>query len=418
MEKIVIEGGKKLSGVIDIGGAKNAVLPLMASGIMVTDGTLILRNVPRVLDVITMRELLGYLGLKVEDSKDTIKIHNSNLSKFNPPAEFVTAMRASVLVMGPLLGRYGRVVTPLPGGCAIGDRPIDQHLEAFKAMGARVKVQSDYVEIECDKLKGTEFTFKKSTVTGTGNAIMSAVFADGETVLHNCAREPEIVELSDVLNRMGAKISGAGTETIVIKGVSSLKGVEHNVMSDRIEAGTYIIAGVLAGEELKIRNIVPEHINALLNKLKECGADFCLENNSIMIKGGEKLIASDVVTEVYPGFPTDLQAQFMSLMCFADGKSKIKESIFENRFQHVKELKKMGADIVLDGNVAYINGGRRLRGATVRASDLRASACLVIAGLGAEGVTEIEGLEHLDRGYEKIEDKLSGAGARIKRVKK
>lgn len=417
MEKIIIEGGAKLSGVIEVGGAKNAVLPLMAAGIMVTDGTLVLKNVPRVLDVVTMKDLLRHLGAEIEYSNDTIKISSSKISIFNPPADFVTAMRASVLVMGPLLGRFGRVVTPLPGGCAIGDRPIDQHLEVFKAMGSEVNIHSNFVEVKCKKLKGADFTFRISTVTGTENAIMAAIFAEGETVLRNSAREPEIVELAEVMNKMGAKINGAGTDTIKIKGISSLKGIIHTVMPDRIEAGTYIIAAVLSGNRVIVKNIIPEQINALLKKLMDCGADFQVEKDSIIVSGGRRLIATDVVTEVYPGFPTDLQAQFMALMCFTPGKSVVREAIFENRFQHVNELKKMGADIILDGSVARINGGRRLIGAPVRASDLRASACLIIAGLGAKGITEIEGLEHLDRGYEKIEDKLSGVGAKIKRVK-
>ncbi len=417
MERIIIEGGSVLSGTVDISGAKNAVLPLMACGIMVTDGTLILENVPRVVDVITMKELLQYLGLDIEYSDDVIKIGNSELSNFNLPVDFVTAMRASVLIMGSMLGRLGRVVTPLPGGCAIGDRPIDQHLEAFKAMGARVDIQSNSVEVQCDKLKGTEFRFRISTVTGTENALMAAVFADGETVLHNCAKEPEVVELASVLNKMGAKISGAGTDTIRVTGVSSLKGIRHKIMPDRIEAGTYVIAACLSGERVIIRNIIPEQMDALLKKLKECGADFHIGHDSIEVSGRKILTGTNVVTEVYPGFPTDLQAQFMALMCFAEGKSVIKESIFENRFQHVNELRKMGADIFLDGNIAYISGGRMLNGAVVRASDLRASASLIIAALGANGITEIEGLEHLDRGYEKIEDKLSGVGAKIKRVR-
>lgn len=418
MEKLIIEGNAKLSGKIEVGGAKNAVLPLMAAGILVTDGKLILNNVPNVLDVETMRELLDELGLTITYTQSKVEVESSEIKIFNPSKNFVSAMRASVLVMGPLLGRYGKVISPLPGGCAIGERPIDQHLSAFKAMGAKVNITGEYVELECESLRGADFTFKVSTVTGTENAIMAGVFADGVTVLHNCAKEPEVVELVEVLNRMGAKIKGAGTETIEIKGVTSLKGIEHKVMPDRIEAGTYIIAGVLAGDELLIQNIIPEHVRSLLAKLKECGADFTLENHSIRVKGSKTLVASDVITEVYPGFPTDLQAQYMALMCFAKGRSAIKESIFENRFQHVAELRKMGADIVLDGGIAYVNGGRKLKGATVRATDLRASACLVIAGLGAEGITEIEGLEHLDRGYEKMEDKLFKAGARIKRVKK
>ncbi len=417
MERIIIEGGSALSGTVDIGGAKNAVLPLMASGIMVTDGTLILENVPRVLDVMTMKELLQSLGLKIEYSDNMVKISNSELSGFTPPVDFVTAMRASVLVMGPLIGRFGRVSTQLPGGCAIGERPIDQHLEAFKAMGARVDIQSNSVEVRCNRLKGTEFRFRISTVTGTENALMAAVFAEGETVLHNCAKEPEVAELAGVLNKMGAKITGAGTDTIRVRGVSSLKGVKHRVMPDRIEAGTYIIAGVLSGERIIVRNVIPAHIDALLRKLKECGADFQIKHDSIEVSGRKGLTGTDVVTEVYPGFPTDLQAQFMALMCFAEGRSVIKESIFENRFHHVNELRKMGADISLSGNVAYINGGRRLNGTVVRASDLRASASLVIAGLGAKGTTEIEGLEHLDRGYEKMEDKLLRVGAKIKRVR-
>lgn len=416
MEKIIIEGGATLAGVIEIGGAKNAVLPLMASGIMVTDGTLVFKNVPRVIDVITMIELLRYLGLQIEYYGNIIKIRNSNLSKFAPQSDFVIAMRASVLVMGPMLGRFGKIVTPLPGGCAIGERPIEQHLEAFKAMGAKVNISDSLVEIKGENLRGTDFTFRVSTVTGTENAIMAAVLANGETILRNCAKEPEIVELSKVLNKMGGKIEGAGTETIKITGVTSLKGVEHKVMPDRIEAGTYVISAVLAGEKVIIKDIIPEHIRSLLQKLRDAGAQISESDDSITIYGGRQLKGVDITTETYPGFPTDLQAQFMALMCFAKGKSVIKETIFENRFQHVKELKKMGATISLNGNTALVKGVKQLKGAVVKATDLRASASLIIAGFGAVGVTEIEGLEHLDRGYEKIEDKLSRVGAKIKRV--
>lgn len=416
MKRIVIEGGAPLSGEIFISGAKNAVLPLMTCGILLSTGSLKLRNVPAVFDVETMVGLLKHLGLQVEYSDNTIEINASDITRFSPPARSVSAMRASVLVIGPMLAKYGRVEMPMPGGCAIGARPIDQHLKVFAKLGAKVDPIGNRIRISAKKLRGTEITFDISTVTGTENAIMSSALAQGRTILHNCAKEPEVVELATVLNKMGAKIKGAGTSRIVIDGVSELKGIEHNVMPDRIEAGTYVVASALVGDDVKIKNISPELLRALLVKLQHAGVTFEEGTDFIRVYSAKKLKNTNITTGVYPGFPTDLQAQFMALMCFADGLSKIKETIFENRFLHVKELIKMGADINLKGNTAYVRGVKRLHGARVRATDLRASACLVIAGLGAEGVTEIEGLEHLDRGYEKIEDKLSGVGARIKRV--
>ncbi|HEY4716999.1 MAG TPA: UDP-N-acetylglucosamine 1-carboxyvinyltransferase [bacterium] len=416
MDKILVEGGVKISGEIAVGGAKNAVLPLMAASILLTRGSLKIHNVPMLQDVKTMINILRLLGADISINVATLEIDTSSIKKVDPDPEGVKAMRASVVLMGPMLGKFGRVSLPLPGGCAIGERPIDQHLAVFEAMGADVSINNGFVNLIADSLKGTDFRFKVSTVTGTENAIMSAVMAKGKTVLYNCAMEPEVVALADALNSMGGRISGAGTETIVINGGYSLHGIEHEVMPDRIEAATFLIAGAVAGSNVFVKTAGVRHLNAVIGKLKEAGVSIEERDSGILVHGCRNPAPTNVKTMVYPGFPTDVQAQFMVLMCLADGESLIEEAVFENRFHHVRELQKMGADITLDGRYVRVRGVNNLKGARVIASDLRASASLVIAGLAAEGFTEIEGVEHLDRGYEKIENKMSGVGARIKRI--
>ena len=424
MDKIVIEGGARLTGEIVVGGAKNAALPILASGLL-PSGRSKFKNVPQLNDVKTMGRLLERLGCEVEGKRTvTISPPESTPAKkgrrrklFEAPYELVKTMRASVLVLGPLVARYGRARVSLPGGCAIGARPIDQHLKGLEAMGAKVGLSHGYVEVEAKRLRGAHIVFDIPTVTGTENLLMAAALARGRTVLENAAREPEVEELAQVLNKMGAGIQGAGTAVIQIEGVDELHPIEHAILPDRIEAGTFLVAGAITRGDLFVKNARPEHLDAVISKLRGCGVSITAQEGGLRVRGGGAFKGVDITTMPYPGFPTDMQAQFTVMASRAQGASVIKEAIFENRFQHVPELKRMGADIHVDGRIATIRGVRKLSGATVMATDLRASACLVLAGLVAEGKTEVLRVYHLDRGYERIERKLRKAGAKIKRVK-
>jgi len=437
MDKIRIQGPCRLEGRVRVSGAKNAVLPEMAALLML-DGPARLRNVPAVRDVDTMIKVLRHLGMR-----DLI-LNEGGLSRagggtLEPEAPYalVKTMRASILVLGPLLARLGRARVSLPGGCAIGARPIDLHIEALKKMGADVVIEHGYVTASCGRLRGAEISFEKKTVTGTENVMMAATLADGRTVLRNCALEPEIADLALFLNACGARVEGAGTETIVVDGVRSLRGTDHTVIPDRIEAGTFLIAAAATGGHVIVDGAEPAHLTAVIDKLRECGvvieeqpaaatgarggieagAGEGAAGGAIAVRPDGPLRPANLVTLPYPAFPTDLQAQYMALMSVATGVSIITETVFENRFLHVGELRRMGARIVVDGQTAIVSGPAPLSGAPVMASDLRASACLIVAGLRAEGETVIDRAYHIDRGYEHVETKLQGLGARIERIR-
>jgi len=416
MDKIVITKRKKLAGTVRIGGAKNAALPLMAAALL-TEGWVTLANVPRLRDVKTTQALLEDLGVDVLKSNETIKLSAANLNGNTAPYDLVKTMRASILVLGPLLARLHKVKVSLPGGCAIGARPVDQHLKGLELMGAQIAIEHGYITARTRGLKGAAVYFDIPTVTGTENLLMAAVLAKGTTVLRNAAQEPEIVELAVFLNGMGAHIEGAGTETITIEGVPALQGVSHTIMPDRIEAGTYLLAGALAGGTVTISPCIPAHLDSLVRKLEEANVRLDIQENAVTVHGGGGIRPVNITTLPFPGFPTDMQAQFTVLLCLAEGTSVVTETVFENRFIHISELLRMGADIEIKGNTAIVNGVKELSGATVMATDLRASACLVLAGLVARGTTEILRVYHLDRGYESIEQKLQGLGADIERMK-
>ncbi|MDA8560200.1 UDP-N-acetylglucosamine 1-carboxyvinyltransferase [Nitrospinae bacterium] len=418
MDKIVIEGGQPLKGSVRISGAKNAVLPILAATLL-TRGRNIIDGVPKVRDVATMIQLLKDLGAEVESNRnEKIILDTSNANNPEAPYDLVSTMRASCLVLGPLLAKLGRARVSLPGGCAIGARPIDLHIKGLEAMGAKVWLEQGYVHGTVDGgLKGTQFYFDTVSVTGTANLMMAASLADGETILENVAKEPEVVFLADILNQVGAKIEGQGTDMITIQGVSSLQPIECRIFSDRIEAGTYMIAAAITEGEVLIENCIPQHLEPIILKLQEAQVDVEVEDSSILVRGGRPLQAINARTHPYPGFPTDIQAQFMALMTLSHGQSIIMETVFENRFMHVAELKRMGADITLDGHTAIINGVQGLSGAPLMATDLRASASLVLAALAAKGQSIISRVYHIDRGYVSMEQKLSDLGARIKRVK-
>ena len=418
LEKFVIKGGKRLKGRVKISGAKNSALPLLAASILAEEG-LILENVPDVADVRTMLKALELLGVKYsfDRDKNRIEIDSSHVLPVEIPYDIIRRMRASVLLMGPLLARFKKAYVYTPGGCAIGARPIDMHIEAFKKLGADYKVKEGYSILKTKKLKGNFIYFDKVTVTGTENVVMASVFADGETIIENAAIEPEVVDLCNCLVKMGAKIEGIGTKSLMIKGVKRLTKASHKVIPDRIEAGTFIIAAAVTDGKVEIGNVNPSHLDSFLSKVKDAGVNLEVEENAILVKGTSTIKPVDIETSPYPGFPTDLQAQFMVLMLKADGVSHIKENIFENRFQHVQELIRLGADIKLDGNTAIVKGGNPLTGADVMATDLRASASLVLAGLFAKGITRVHRIYHLDRGYEKFEEKLKNLGAVIEREK-
>ena len=415
MDKLIIKGGRKLCGEVAVSGSKNAALPIFFATIL-APGVHTLRNVPALRDINTTIRLLETLGATVEGHSGTVRIDASGINQVEATYDLVKTMRASVLVLGPLLARFGRSRVSLPGGCAIGARPIDQHLKGLAALGAEIRLSHGYVEAECKQLRGARIYFDISTVGGTEHLMMTAALARGETVLENAAREPEITELAEVLNGMGARIEGAGTDTIRIRGVEQLTPMNHTVMPDRIEAGTFMIAAAMTGGDVRIRNMRLEHLDALTFKLQDAGVEVLSRDNAVEVRGPERIRPVNIKTRPYPGFPTDMQAQFMTLMCLADGASVISENIFENRFMHVAELLRFGADILVEGNSATVKGVRQLSGAPVMATDLRASASLVLAALAADNTTEISRIYHLDRGYERIEEKLKGLGADIERV--
>ena len=422
MDKLLIRGGRPLSGVVEISGAKNAALPELCAALL-TDEPVTLANVPRLQDVSTMLKLIGNMGVAASrDAADptTVHIHAAGLDKPEAPYELVKTMRASVLALGPLLARFGRATVSLPGGCAIGSRPVDQHIKGLQAMGAEIHVEHGYMVASLPagrtRLRGARITTDMVTVTGTENFLMAACLAEGETILENAAQEPEIPDLAEMLIRMGARIEGHGTSKIRIQGVSRLQGCRHQVVADRIEAGTFLCAVAAAGGEVTLRHGRADHLEAVIEKLQAAGARIEAVEGLIRISSQGRLKAQSFRTTEYPGFPTDMQAQFMALNAIAQGSSKVTETIFENRFMHVNELVRLGAQIQIEGKVALIEGVPRLSGATVMATDLRASASLVIAGLVAEGQTVVDRIYHLDRGYDRMETKLRGIGADIERI--
>jgi UDP-N-acetylglucosamine 1-carboxyvinyltransferase len=419
MDKFVIRGGNPLLGTVRVSGAKNAALPAMAAALL-TEEPVILENIPQVRDIETTRKLLTAMGGDVELGYGRAQ-HRTTIccGKLNSPEasyELVKTMRASTLVLGPLVARCGRARVSLPGGCAIGARPIDLHIKGLERLGAKIIQEHGYVEATAERLHGAEIIFDKITVTGTEDLLMAATLADGDTVMQNCAREPEVADLADLLNKMGAKIEGAGTETIRVRGVNKLHGAKHRIIPDRIEAATFIIAGALTDGDLNITGCDPSHLGSLLQKLQQAGVRTRQTPDSVRVEGSASLKAADVTTEEYPGFPTDLQAQYMALATQADGTSVITENIFENRFMHAQEMLRMGANIKIEGRRAVVRGKTPLSGAAVLASDLRASASLVLAALVADGETIIDRVYHIDRGYENIEEKLRGVGAQIRRI--
>jgi UDP-N-acetylglucosamine 1-carboxyvinyltransferase len=415
VDKLIIKGGKKLSGEVRISGSKNASLPIFVATIL-APGLNTIGNVPFLRDINTTIKVLESLGAVIEGNGNLVKIDSAGIHNHEATYDLVKTMRASVLVLGPLLARFGKARVSLPGGCAIGARPIDLHLKGLQAMGAEISLEHGYVEAKVRCLKGARINFDISTVGGTEHLMMAAATAKGETVLENAAREPEIDDLAQMLNLMGAKIEGAGTDTIRIQGVDELSPVSYSVMPDRIEAGTFMIAAAITGGDVNILGMKPEHLDALIFKLQDAGVEITSSDNVVRVKAPRKLRSINIKTRPYPGFPTDMQAQFMALMCVADGASVISENIFENRFMHVSELLRFGADITTEGNSATIKGVKKLSGAPVMATDLRASASLILAGLAADNTTEISRIYHLDRGYEAIEKKLAGLGADIQRV--
>ncbi|MGE5083744.1 MAG: UDP-N-acetylglucosamine 1-carboxyvinyltransferase [Acidobacteriota bacterium] len=419
MDKFVIRGGEPLLGTVRISGAKNAALPCMAAALL-TDQPVILENIPQVRDIQTTRNLLAAMGAEVElgfgRAHHRTSIQCANLSSPEASYELVKTMRASTLVLGPLVARCGRARVSLPGGCAIGARPIDLHIKGLEQLGAKITQEHGYVEASATRLKGAEIVFDKITVTGTEDLLMAATLAEGETVLRNCAREPEVADLADLLNKMGASIEGAGTSTIRVQGVSKLHGAKHRIIPDRIEAGTFIIAGAMTGGDLNIAGCEPTHLDTVLSKLREVGVKLKINGESVRVMGDNPFTAADMSTEEHPGFPTDCQAQYMALATQAEGTSVITENIFENRFMHAQELVRMGANIKIEGRRAVVRGKTPLSAAAVLASDLRASASLVLAALVADGETIIDRVYHIDRGYEHIEEKLRRVGAQIRRI--
>jgi UDP-N-acetylglucosamine 1-carboxyvinyltransferase len=413
MDKILIEGGRPLKGEICISGAKNAALPMLTASLL-CDGWNVYDNVPDLRDIQSVKLLLESLGVKVEsDGRNRVRVNASGLSKYEAPYELVRKMRASILVLGPLVARMGKARVSLPGGCAIGARPINLHLKALERMGASIRIEHGYVEATAPRLKGTDITFDVETVTGTENIMMAAVLAEGETVLRNSAKEPEVVSLADMLKRMGADIDGAGTPVITIRGGKALKPALHRVIPDRIETGTFMVAAVMNCGDVLLRCCEPGHMGAVIDKLIEVGARIDLGADTIHITCSPHISSADIKTQTYPGFPTDMQAQFMALMTVASGQSIISETIFENRLIHVSELQRMGADITVTGDTAVVRGVSKLSAAPVMATDLRASASLILAGLVAEGTTVVNRVYHLDRGYEAIEKKFQDLGAAI-----
>ena len=417
MDYYKIRGGKKLSGAVKISGSKNASLPIIVASLL-ADGETVLNNVPDLMDIRTIIKVIEYLGAETEfnSKKNTLNIRVNKIRNGEMPYELVKTMRASVYVMGPLLARLGEADVSLPGGCAIGERPVDIHLAGFESMGAKIDLEHGYIKARASKLMPAVFTMRQVSVGATANLMMGSVLTDGKTVLENCAMEPDIVDLGNFLNKMGAKIDGLGTERITITGVKKLKPVTYSVMPDRIEAGTFLLAGAITKGDITITDCIPEHVKSLIEILRESGYGIEAGNDFVKIKPGRSSRGFMVKTLPYPGFPTDLQAPLMSLAATIPGISVIIETIFENRFTHVGELRRMGADISIEGNIAIINGGKKLMSAPIMMSDLRAGASLIIAALAAKGTTEIRRIYHSDRGYEKLTEKFSSLGADIKRV--
>lgn len=414
MDKIIIEGGIPLSGEATISGAKNAALPTLAACLL-TGGWHTLNNIPKLRDISTIRKILSELGVSFEEDGENLRVNSDNLKNDTAPYNLVKTMRASILVLGPLLSRLGKARISLPGGCAIGARPIDMHLKGLHAMGANIDLEHGYVVAHASRLHGADIFFDISTVTGTENLMMAAVKAEGTTILHNAAKEPEVVDLANMLNKMGAQIHDFGTDTITITGVKELHPVKYAIIPDRVEAGTFLIAAAITNGHIRLKNYGEEHIEAIIKKLGESGISIEKDGNDIVVRSNGEIKSVDIKTTQYPGFPTDMQAQFMALMCIADGWSMIRETIFENRFMHVSELRRMGADIEINGGQALVKGKNNLFGAQVMATDLRASASLILAGLAAKGRTEISRVYHLDRGYQDLDKKLSHLGSNIRR---
>ncbi len=419
MDQLIVTGNGALTGEVRISGAKNAALPILAAT-MLADGPILIDNVPHLHDVTTMIELLGRMGVQVTlGERMQVEVDPRGVHTLAAPYELVKTMRASILVLGPLLARYGEAEVSLPGGCAIGSRPVDLHIRGLTAMGAEIRVENGYIRARAGRLKGARIVLETVTVTGTENLMMAACLADGETIIENAAREPEVVDLARFLSAMGARIEGAGTDTLRIQGVRSLHGARHQVLPDRIEAGTYLVAGAITRGKIMARGACPGVLDAVLQKLREAGAEVTVHGEDIELDtGGRRPSAVNVRTAPYPAFPTDMQAQFMALNTVADGVGTIAETVFENRFMHVQEMQRMGARIQVEGNLAVVTGCETLTGAPVMATDLRASASLVLAGLVAEGDTTVDRIYHLDRGYERIEEKLGQLGAKIRRVRK
>jgi UDP-N-acetylglucosamine 1-carboxyvinyltransferase len=420
LDKLIIQGGVPLNGVVTISGAKNAALPILCASLL-AEKPLELSGVAALKDIDTTLKLLDIMGVKVTRIADKVKLDASEVGSFEATYEMVKTMRASILVLGPLLARFGSARVSLPGGCAIGSRPVDLHIKGLQAMGAAIHIAHGYIQASTlhlpnRRLQGARFYMDLVTVTGTENLMMAATLASGTTILENAAKEPEVVDLAICLNKMGANIKGAGTDVITIEGVEKLSGATHNIVCDRIEAGTYLVAAAMTGGEVRLNNVQADLLDAVIDKLREAGAKVTVDGDSITVKSNGKLKAVNIRTAPHPAFPTDMQAQFMAMNAIAEGVSKVTETIFENRFMHVQELQRLGADISIDGNTALVQGVSHLDGATVMATDLRASASLVLAGLVARGETVIERIYHLDRGYEFLEEKLTALGAQVKRA--
>ncbi len=420
MDKLIIEGGVALHGDVTISGAKNAALPILCASLL-AETPLQLSSVAALKDIDTTLKLLDTMGVKVTREADKVSLNASEVGSFEATYEMVKTMRASILVLGPLLARFGSARVSLPGGCAIGSRPVDLHIKGLQAMGAAIHITHGYIQASTlhlpnRRLQGARYYMDLVTVTGTENLMMAACLAEGATVLENAAKEPEVVDLAECLNKMGARISGAGTDVITIEGVEKLNGATHNIVCDRIEAGTYMVAAAMTGGEVKLHNVRADLLDAVIEKLREAGAEVIIDDESVTVKSNGELKAVNIRTAPHPAFPTDMQAQFMAMNTISEGVAKVTETIFENRFMHVQELQRLGADISIDGNTALVKGVSHLDGATVMATDLRASASLVLAGLVARDGTVIERIYHLDRGYEYLEEKLTALGAKVKRA--
>ncbi|NDC09910.1 MAG: UDP-N-acetylglucosamine 1-carboxyvinyltransferase [Oxalobacteraceae bacterium] len=416
MDKLLIRGGRRLAGEIEIAGAKNAALPILCAGLLTAD-TLALSNVPKLQDVATIQKLLRQMGLAIEEKSTALELCGRDINKLEAPYEMVKTMRASILVLGPLLARFGEAKVSLPGGCAIGSRPVDQHIKGLQAMGAEIRIEAGYIHAKAKRLKGARIVTDMITVTGTENLLMAATLADGVTVLENAAREPEVSDLANLLVAMGAKIEGIGSDRLVVTGVEALHGAAHAVIADRIETGTFLCAVAAAGGDVLLKSARADLLDAVVDKLRDAGAVLTSGDDWIRVQMSRRPKSVNFRTTEYPGFPTDMQAQLMALNCIADGSSRVTETIFENRFMHVQELNRLGASIEVDSHTAVVHGVGKLLGAPVMATDLRASASLVIAALAAEGETLIDRIYHLDRGYDRMEVKLSAVGADIQRIR-